>query len=58
MKKKTKKSVRKGVSGLGILVMLIFRQPPMPEFVLFRRNEIVATRCFSLKKIALDFHIN
>ena len=38
--------------------MLMLKHPPMPEFSLFQKNYIVEVRCFSLKKIALEFFLN
>ncbi len=50
--------MRKKLSILGILAMLALKHPPMPQFSLFQKNYAVEVRCFSLKKIALDFFIN
>jgi len=50
--------MKKKLSTLGILFMLVLKHPPMPEFSLFQKNYIVEVRCFSLKQIALDFFMN
>ena len=50
--------MKKKLSTFGILCMLVLKHPPMPEFSLFRENHIVEVRCFSLKKIALEFFLN
>ncbi len=50
--------MKKKLSGLGILIILIVKYPPMPEFTLFQKNYIVEVHCFSLKKIALQFFLN
>jgi hypothetical protein len=52
------REMKKTLSTIGILFMLVMKHPPMPEFSLFRKNYIVEVRCFSLKKIALDFFMN
>ena len=50
--------MKKKLSGFGIFVMLILKNPPMPEFALFHKIAIVEVRCFSRRKIALDFQMN
>jgi hypothetical protein len=50
--------MRKKLSGLGILFMLVLKSPPMPEFALFQKHTIVEVLGFSRKKIALQFSIN
>ena len=50
--------MKKKLSGLGILFILLVKHPPMPEFALFHKSEIVEVRCFSLKQIALQFFMN
>ena len=50
--------MKKKLSTIGILFMLMLKHPPMPEFALFQKNAIVEVRSFSLKKIALEFFIN
>ena len=52
------KSMKKKLSVLGILVMLVLKHPPMPEFTLFQKNYAVEVRNFSLKRIALEFFMN
>jgi hypothetical protein len=52
------KAVKNKLSVIGILVMLVLKHPPMPEFSLFQKNYVVEVRCFSLKQIALQFCIN
>jgi len=51
-------AMKKKISGLGILFMLMLKHPPMPEFALFQKVSIVAVRDFSRKRIALQFFIN
>jgi len=48
---------KKRISGAGILLMLLVKHPPLPQFSLFTRVTIVETRCFSLKRVALDFFL-
>ncbi|MDP1621322.1 MAG: hypothetical protein Q8M08_03195 [Bacteroidales bacterium] len=50
--------MKKRLSGLGILFMLMLKHPPMPEFAAFRKDYIVEVRCISLKQIALQFFLN
>jgi hypothetical protein len=50
--------MKKTLSTLGILFMLALKNPPMPDFALFQKTSIVEVRCFSLKKIALQFFMN
>ena len=50
--------MKRKLTGLGILVMLILRNPPIPQFVVFNNIGIVAVRGFSRKRIALMFHLN
>jgi hypothetical protein len=50
--------MKKKLSTIGILFMLMMKHPPMPEFSLFQKHNIVEVRCFSLKKIALEFFMN
>lgn len=50
--------MKKKLSGLGILLILVLKHPPLPEFALFQKISIVEVRCFSLKQIALQFHLN
>jgi len=50
--------MKKKLSTIGIMFMLVMKHPPMPEFALFQKNSIVEVRCFSLKKIALEFFMN
>jgi hypothetical protein len=51
-------TMKKKLSVLGILFMLILKHPPMPQFSLFQRNYIVEVRTFSIKQIALQFFLN
>lgn len=51
-------AMKKKLSILGILFMLILKHPPMPEFATFQKISIVEVRCFSQKIIALQFSIN
>jgi hypothetical protein len=50
--------MKKKLSGLGILFMLILKHPPLPAIRLFQNIDIVEVRGFSQKRIALQFHIN
>ncbi len=50
--------MKKKLSGLGILFMLILKHPPLPEISLFQKTSIVEVRSFSLKKVALDYFLN
>ncbi|MBC8490937.1 MAG: hypothetical protein H8D42_00060 [Candidatus Marinimicrobia bacterium] len=50
--------MKKKLSGLGIMVMLVLKNPPMPEFAVFQKISIVEVRSFSIKQIALQFWIN
>ncbi len=50
--------MKKKLSVLSILFMLILKHPPMPEFALFQKNYIVQVRTFSIKQIALQFFLN
>jgi hypothetical protein len=50
--------MKKKLSGLGILFMLILKHPPIPEYSLFRKYEIVEVRSYSLKQAALRFFLN
>jgi hypothetical protein len=52
------KAMKKKLSTIGILFMLVLKHPPLPEFSLFQKHYIVEVRCFSLKKIALEFFMN
>lgn len=50
--------MKKKLSGLGILFMLILKHPPLPEISLFHKTAVVEVRSFSIKKIALDYLLN
>ncbi|MEI6885497.1 MAG: hypothetical protein WCO02_13485 [Bacteroidota bacterium] len=50
--------MKKKLSTIGILFMLVLKHPPMPEFSLFQKNHVIEFRSFSLKKIALEFFPN
>jgi hypothetical protein len=50
--------MKKKLSVLGLLFMLMLKHPPMPEFALFQKNFIVEVRSFSIKQIALQFFMN
>jgi hypothetical protein len=50
--------MKKKISVLGILFMLVLKHPPMPEFAIFQKVSIVEVRNFSIKQIALQFFIN
>jgi len=45
--------MKKKLSGLGILFMLILKHPPLPEYNLFQKTSIVEVRSYSLKQVAL-----
>jgi len=38
--------------------MLALKHPPIPEFAIFQKSNIVAVRNFSLKQLALQFQLN
>jgi hypothetical protein len=50
--------MKKTLSTLGILFMLMLKTPPMPEFAIFQKVSIIEVRNFSIKQIALQFFIN
>jgi len=50
--------MRKRLSVVGILFMLMLKHPPIPTFSIFQKISIVEVRGFSVKKIALDFFMN
>ncbi len=50
--------MKKKLSGLGILLMLMLKHPPLPEYNLFQKTTIVEVRSYSLKQIALEFFLN
>jgi hypothetical protein len=50
--------MKKKLSFLGILFMLLIKHPPMPDFEAFQKVSIVAVRGFSQKVIALQFRLN
>jgi hypothetical protein len=52
------KAIKNKLSLLTILVMLVLKHPPIPEFSAFRKNYAIEVQCFSLKRIALEFFIN
>jgi len=51
-------AMRKKLSGLGILLMLVLKNPPVPEFAVFQNISIVEVHGFSRRRIALQFCIN
>lgn len=50
--------MKKKLSVLGILFMLMLKHPLMPEFAIFQKNVVVAVRGFSQKRVAMDYFIN
>ncbi|MGA3013338.1 MAG: hypothetical protein ABSD71_04810 [Bacteroidales bacterium] len=50
--------MKKKLSGLGILLTLILKHPPLPQDNTFQKIDIVAVRTLSVKSIALQFSIN
>jgi hypothetical protein len=50
--------MKKQLSRLGLLFMLILKHPPVPEFETFRKDTIVGERSFSLRKTALGYSLN
>jgi hypothetical protein len=50
--------MKKQLSRLGIVFMLILRHPPVPEFAAFKKNDIVEDKSFSLRQVALQYHLN
>jgi len=52
------KAMKKKISVLGILIMLIFKYPPLPKYNLFHKIEIVQVCRLSIRQLALQFHMN
>jgi hypothetical protein len=50
--------MKKKLSGLGILFMLLLKHPPLPDYNMFQKVDIVAVRTLSVKNIALQFSMN
>jgi hypothetical protein len=50
--------MKKRLSGLGILFILIVKNPPVPHFSLFAKESITEVRGYSLKQVALQFSLN
>jgi hypothetical protein len=50
--------MKKNLSVLGILFMLMLKHPPMPNISIFQKIQIVEVRGFSMKMIALEFFMN
>ena len=38
--------------------MLILKHPPMPDFAIYQKVDIVEVRTCSLKQVALQYHLN
>ncbi len=51
-------AMKRGISLIGILVMLIIRRPPMPAISIFHKINIVQVCTISRRGIALQFHMN
>jgi hypothetical protein len=51
-------AMKKKLSGLGILLILIFKYPPLPKYSLFEKIEIVQVCSLSIRQLALQFHLN
>ena len=52
------KALKKKISVMGILVMLMLKHPPMPEFAIFQKVYIVEVHCVSIRQVALQFFMN
>jgi hypothetical protein len=50
--------MRKKLSVLGILILLILKYPPLPKYSLIHKIEIVQVCSLSIRQLALQFHIN
>jgi hypothetical protein len=50
--------MRKKLTGLGIMFMLVLKSPPIPEFGLFCTHSIVEVIGFSRRRTALQFSVN
>ncbi len=50
--------MKKKLSGLGILFMLMLKYPPLPKCSLIQKIEIVQVCTLSVKQLALESHLN
>lgn len=50
--------MKKNLSALGILLILMLKYPPLPKYCLFHKIEIVQVCKLSLRQLALQFHSN
>ena len=53
-------AMRKKISVVGLLFVLLFRYPPIPKFNIFHipKIEIVQACKLSIRQLALQFHLN
>jgi hypothetical protein len=51
-------AMRKNLSALGILLLLMLKYPPLPKYNLFHKIEIVQVCKLSIRQLALQFHSN
>lgn len=50
--------MKKKLSVLGFLLVLMLKYPPLPKYSLFHKIEIVQVCSLSIKQLALQFHLN
>jgi hypothetical protein len=50
--------MKKKLSRLGLLFMLLIKHPPVPEFDAFQKSDIVGERTFSLRQVAMEYNLN
>jgi hypothetical protein len=50
--------MKKKLSALGILLILMLKYPPLPKYSLFHKIEIVQVCKLSIRQLALQFHSN
>jgi len=51
-------AMKKNLSALGILLLLMLKYPPLPKYSLFHKIEIVQVCKLSIRQLALQFHSN
>ncbi len=50
--------MKKKLSALGLLLILMLKYPSLPKYSLFHKIEIVQDCKLSIKQLALQFHVN
>lgn len=50
--------MKKKLSGIGILCMLILKHPHMPDYNILNKIDIVEVRTCTLQQVAVEFNIN